>query len=265
MARFLNAATIMTTTTPTALEIARRTGYAGIEARAERLLEDGDEVRAIAAIVQAHEVWSLNGVRLPLGPDGRLDHDQLAADLKPRLEICKSIAADYLLAVPPRLPGISEEHALDGIRQGLALARDQAVEAGVGVAFEFLGFADCPIRTPAAAARVIEGLDGVALVLDSCHWHASGSGDLDAFPIDRLAMVHLNDAPSKPPDQVEDADRVLPGLGVIQLKRLVSELCGHGFGGPWSLETFNPDYWEEDAAAVAQRGASALDTLVGQE
>jgi len=37
---YLNGATLMTTPTPRVLEIARETGYAGIEARAERLLED---------------------------------------------------------------------------------------------------------------------------------------------------------------------------------------------------------------------------------
>ena len=60
------------------------------------------------------------------------------------------------------------------MRDGLEVARERAAAIGVGIAFEFLGFADCPIRTPEAAGQLVEGLEGVELVLDSCHWHASG-------------------------------------------------------------------------------------------
>jgi 2-keto-myo-inositol isomerase len=265
MARYLNGATIMTTPTPESLEVARAAGFDGIEARAERLLEDADELRATAAAVRPGEVWSLNGVRISLRPDGSLDRGQLEADLEPRLEACRLIGAQALLAVPLRAAGLSEGAALTGVREGLDVARERAGAIDVVVAFEFLGFFDCPIRSPEAAGRVVEGLEGVRLVLDSCHWHASGSGPLDSFPVERLAMVHLNDAPQKPPPEVEDADRVLPGLGVIRLPWLIGSLRGRGYPGPWSLETFNPAYWAEDPGLVARRGAAALDAMLGPE
>ena len=82
---------------------------------------------------------------------------------------------------------------------------------GSASAFEFLGFGDCPIDTPELAGRVVDGLDGVDLVLDSCHWHASGRGSLDAFPMERLAMVHLNDAPAKPPRESRTRIACCPG------------------------------------------------------
>jgi len=264
MARYLNGATIMTTPTPRLLEVARKAGFDGIEARAERLLDDADELRETVTAVRAGEVWSLNGVRISLRPDGSLDRDQLSADLDPRLEVCRAIGAQALLAVPPRLAGVDESSARAGVREGLELARDHAGAAGASVAFEFLGFFDCPIRTPDAAARTVDGLDGVNLVLDSCHWHASGSGSLEQFPVERLAMVHLNDAPPRPPPEVEDADRLLPGLGVIRLAALIEALRGRGYQGPWSLETFNPDYWADDPSTVARRGMAALDALVAR-
>ena len=260
--RYLNGATIMTTATPRSLEIARAAGYDGIEARAERLVEEPDEVASTARVVRDAEVWSLNGVRIGLGADGSLERERLEADLATRLEICRAIGAEYLLAVPPRMPGMHKATALPGLRAGLALASDRAAEAGIGLAFEFLGFSDCPIGDPAAAAEAIRDLPGVELVLDSCHWHASGAGSLDAFPIERLAMVHLNDAPAKPPREIQDGDRVLPGLGVIRLGELVRDLRDRGYDGPWSLETFNPSYWEEDPLAVARRGATALDRIL---
>jgi 2-keto-myo-inositol isomerase len=125
---------------------------------------------------------------------------------------------------------------------------------GIGVAFEFLGFADCPIDSPALAARVVEAVPGADLVLDSCHWHASGSAALDGFPVERLAMVHLNDAPAKPRREIEDSDRLFPTLGVIRLGELTSQLAARGYAGPWSLETFNPADWADDPAGIARRG-----------
>jgi 2-keto-myo-inositol isomerase len=259
---YLNGATIMTTPTQLQMEIARASGFSGIEARAERLLEDHAEVAASSQAARPGQVWSLNGVRIGLTPDGDLEERTLEADLSLRLEICKAIHAAYLLVVPPRAAGLDEAAALSGIRDGLAVARDRAADYGVKVAFEFLGFFDCPIGTPEAAAAAVEELADVDLVLDSCHWHASGAGSLEAFPVERIAMVHLNDAPAKPPREIEDADRVLPGEGVIRLRELLAELRDRAYAGPWSLETFNPGYWEEDPASVARRGWEALDRVL---
>jgi 2-keto-myo-inositol isomerase len=258
----LNGATIMTTPTDRHLAIARETGYAGVEVRAERLLVDAEELRLAASVVRPGEVWSLNGVGVGLRGDGSLDRPTLQTDLPPRLAICRRVGATYLLAVPPRRAGIEPARAVESVREGLELARDEAAREGVRVAFEFLGFFDCPIRTPALAGEVVDGLDGVDLVLDSCHWHASGAPALDGFPVERLAMVHLNDAPAKEPARIEDADRLLPGEGVIRLPQLLAELRERGYEGPFSLETFNPEHWAADPREIAMRGREALTRLL---
>ena len=261
--RYLNGATIMTSATPRQLEVARSIGFAGIEARSERLLVDRLELAATADTVREGEVWSLNGVRIGLTRAGDLERSALDADLDARLEVCRAIGASYLLTVPPRQAGLDLATATHGIREGLAVARDRAARDDVRIAFEFLGFFDCPIGSPEAAGVAVDGIGDVDLVLDSCHWHASGGGLLDSFPVERLAMVHLNDAPGKPPREIEDADRVLPGEGVIRLRELVEGLGDRGYSGPWSLETFNPSYWEEEPSAVAKRGWTALEALLG--
>jgi 2-keto-myo-inositol isomerase len=178
--------------------------------------------------------------------------------MAPRLDICRRLAAAYLLVVPPRDGDADPEGAIGAMRDGLAILRDAAARDGIGIAFEFLGFADCPIDTPELAGRVVADLPGVELVLDSCHWHASGAGPLAGFPTDRLAMVHLNDAPAKTPREIEDADRLLPGRGVIRLKELVATLRAAGYRGPWSLETFNPDYWTFPPVEIAAEGRAAM-------
>jgi 2-keto-myo-inositol isomerase len=255
---YLNGATLMTTPTPRLLAVARKAGYHGIEARAERLLKDVAEVRATAEAVRPREVLTLNGVALTVRPDGHMDRGLLEADLLSRLRICADLGSPYLLAIPPRAPGLAIGRAIPGTRDALQLARDRGDALGVRIAFEFLGFGDCPINNPAMAAETVEGIDGIDLVLDSCHWHASGSESLDGYPVERLALVHLNDAPEKPRREIEDADRVLPGEGVINLAELMRQLTSRTYSGPWSLETFNPAYWTEDPEAVAGRGLRSV-------
>jgi 2-keto-myo-inositol isomerase len=260
--RYLNGATIMTTPTPQLLEFARSAGFSGIEARSERLVGDHAEVEATSAALRTGEVWSLNGVRIGLTPDGDLERERLEADLGDCLDVCHAIGAAYLLLVPPRVGGLDQTGALPGIREGLAIARDRAADHRIRVAFEFLGFFDCPISTLEGATAAVDAVEDVQLVLDSCHWHAGGGGPLDALPLERLAMVHLNDAPPKPPRQIEDSDRVLPGEGVIPLRHLLAELRHRGYAGPWSLETFNPGLWAEDPDSVVRRGWAAMDAVL---
>jgi 2-keto-myo-inositol isomerase len=261
---YLNGATVMTTPTPRSLVVARDTGYAGIEARAERLLSDAAEVRATASIVRPKEVLTLNGVALTVQADGRMERRLIEDDLRPRLQICQDLGAPYLLAIPPRAPGLETRRAIPGTRDALELARDRADRMGIRIAFEFLGFADCPINSPAIAAETVDAIDGIDLVLDSCHWHASGSQPLDSYPVDRVVLVHLNDAPDKPPRQIDDEDRLLPGEGVIRLAELTRELRTRGYAEAWSLETFNHAYWEEDPQAVARRGFDAVTRITSR-
>ena len=130
---YLNGATLMTTPTQRLLEIARETGYAGIEARAERLLTDAAEVRATAGMVSPRAVLTLNGVALTVQADGRMARRLIEDDLKPRLQICQELRAPYLLAIPPRAPGLETRRAVPATRDALELARDRADRLGIRI------------------------------------------------------------------------------------------------------------------------------------
>jgi 2-keto-myo-inositol isomerase len=262
---YLNGATIMTTPTARQIDVAVAAGFAGIEARAERLRgkENAGELEAAvkAARASGGSVLSVNGLGLQALPGGALDEEKLSADLPELLDITASLGAPLLLVVPLRAPGVAFEDALPGMREGLARAHDAAERYGIALGFEFLGFGDCPIDTPARALAVAEALPDVGFVPDSCHVYASGAGMRD-FPVDRLRLVHLNDVPLPAERSIEDGDRVLPGEGRIPLERYVRELKGAGFDGPWSLETFNELLWKEDPAEVAARGYAALRSIL---
>jgi len=50
---------------------------------------------------------------------------------------------------------------------------------------------------------------------------------------------------------------------VIRLPELIAALRARGFDGPWSLETFNPTYWDRDPVEVAREGRARLSRLLG--
>jgi 2-keto-myo-inositol isomerase len=262
---YLNGATLMTTPTPRQLEVALKAGFSGIEARAERLRgrERRGELEATAAALKemGGRVLSLNGLGLQALPGGRLDTRKLEADLPELLDIAAALGAGLLLVVPLRAAGVSFEAALEGMREGLAQAQAAAKTYGIRLGFEFLGFADCPVNTAARALEVTRPLPDVGFVPDSCHVYASGSSFRD-FPAHRLHLVHLNDCPRPASMAIEDGDRVLPGEGRIPLRQYLQDLRSSGFGGPWSLETFNETLWKEDPEQVAIRGFRALRSLL---
>jgi len=59
----------------------------------------------------------------------------------------------------------------------------------------------------------------VGLLLDAWHWHHAGATTQDIIRAgaERIVHVHLSDAPDLPPEQINDAQRLLPGEGVANL------------------------------------------------
>ncbi|MGC6444271.1 MAG: sugar phosphate isomerase/epimerase, partial [Rubripirellula sp.] len=67
-----------------------------------------------------------------------------------------------------------------------------------------------------------------------------------------------------PRESIADKDRVFPGDGVCPLPQIIRQLIDHGFRGTFSLELFNPEYWERDALEVAQEGLAKSKAVVAK-
>ena len=79
----------------------------------------------------------------------------------------------------------------------------------------------------------------------------------------KIAVFHFNDAPAEPARAEQtDADRVYPGDGILDLKRMISILRDADYTGVISLELFNPSYWAEDPAEVARIGLEKMQAIV---
>ena len=80
-----------------------------------------------------------------------------------------------------------------------------------------------------------------------------------------IQVFHMNDYPKDPPrETIKDADRVYPGDGIAPLGAILKTLLLRGFCGVLSLELFNPEYWMQDALAVAKTGLEKMKESVAK-
>ncbi len=78
------------------------------------------------------------------------------------------------------------------------------------------------------------------LILDTWHWHHAGADPewIRGVPADRILDVHLSDSPSAPPEDIRDAQRLLPGHGVIDLRLFFQLLEQKQYAGAVAVEVF---------------------------
>ncbi|MBX3440294.1 MAG: sugar phosphate isomerase/epimerase, partial [Planctomycetaceae bacterium] len=152
------------------------------------------------------------------------------------------------------------DYALASQRYGELL--ELGLSLGVKPAMEYLGFA-ADVNSIADALRIIDGAGHPqgTVVLDPFHDFRSGAGceDIVRLEASQIAISHFDDAPATPTAaQQSDADRVMPGEGVIDLARYVALLEQVGYDGWISLELFRPDLWASDPQEVARIGLEKM-------
>ena len=85
--------------------------------------------------------------------------------------------------------------------------------------------------------------ENVGLLVDVWHMHTSGSTneDLAKIPADKIALVHINDAPAGiAVDELQDHIRCLPcETGVIDIAAFMNTLRKIGYAGPVEAEPFD--------------------------
>lgn len=238
----LNGSTLGPCSLPEELAAASRAGFRLVELRAPKLAE----VRNLGALLEAHglEAWSINSLE---GAGER----NLKEEARRQAALAAGCGCPYVLCVP----GQRREGLEDAVAELAAICDAQ----GATLAFEFMGFAWSAVRTLREAQAVYAG----PLVIDTFHWML-GDGDLEALAglePGRLAVVHVNDAPSRRLADLGDADRVLPGAGVLELGRFYQTLREAGYDGVYSVELFNPRLWGEGALPAARQAHRAMVAL----
>jgi 2-keto-myo-inositol isomerase len=132
---------------------------------------------------------------------------------------------------------------------------------GAKVALEFLGGAQ-QVKDVRTAWQIVEEADAPngGLLIDAFHFYKGGSEIADLEPVtgDKIYLLHVNDCPDLPREELEDRHRVFPGAGSIPLELIAAEVINKGYRGFFSLELFNDDYWASDPFLIAQEGLHSL-------
>jgi 2-keto-myo-inositol isomerase len=261
----LNTSTIRPTPLLDKIKVAGRVGYQAIEpwndeinaylhlggSMADLNKAIADEGLKVVSVIALHDWISTEGDA----------YARALEDCRRRMDQAASLGSPYIVASPPR-EKVDLNRAAERYAELLRLGR----KAGVLPTMEFLGFVE-GVKDLATAWKIASGRGDpdATIVADVYHMIRGGGSIDDLLQIrgDRLACFHINDVPSSPPfAEQTDADRVLPGDGVADLKRVVANLRQIGYRGPLSLELFNRDLWEKDPTEVVRKGLDRVRALV---
>lgn len=254
----LNGATTLLSPLTADLAAASSAGYAGLEIWLQKLnsyLEQGT-LSDLRARLQA------SGLRpLTINSLERFNLNDPSGRVRTRVEaerLCRLAAAlgvEAVVVVPGPLPaGLDREEGLrrtvDDLRDLLPLADSYNVR----LALEFLGFADCSVRSLAEALAVTRTVHSARLgvVVDTFHFYIGGSdlADLRRLRPGELQVLHINDCEPGPLAEMTDDRRLYPGLGEIPLTEYIAAIPA-GVCQWVSVEIFRPEYWHRPASEVA--------------
>jgi 2-keto-myo-inositol isomerase len=182
--------------------------------------------------------------------------------------IAATIACPYVVVVPGKFPagGLSSYEVIEETVSVLRELASIAERHNVALAFEFLGQKDCSVQTLELADEIVQKVNrrNIGLVIDSFHFYLGGSTIkmIEALDPKRLFIFHINDAEDLPLDQLTDAHRLLPGLGILKLTDMIEALRGIGYDQVASVETFRPEYWERDPFELAREAKAAVESVL---
>ena len=207
------------------------------------------------------------GLFFARGPEltGRL------GELDRRLEQCGLLGAPCLVVIP--LPAELERPSLADLElaaENVRRAAERAEPYGVSLTVEFLRGARLVNNLPSALhlAAAVDRAD-VGVLVDTYQLYAGPSKleDLDLLSADPspLRFVHVTDLASSLPRELwTDAERVLPGAGVLPLRDMFARLGAAGYAGPVSLELFSAEVcarWAEDPVETARAALRSVVAL----
>ncbi|WP_223258500.1 sugar phosphate isomerase/epimerase family protein [Thermogemmatispora tikiterensis] len=178
-------------------------------------------------------------------------------------ELAHIIGCPYISVVASPLPHwtvswetVVREHVI-ALQELSLIARPY----GLKLAFEFLGFGWCSVRTPRAAQTIVQqtGCDNVGIIFDAVHFYIGGAslGEISELNPELLYLFHLDDVEDTVKEAYTDTIRLLPGQGVIPLADICTRLKEIGYDGPCSVELFRPEYWALDPLQMARQAREA--------
>ncbi len=269
----LNGATTMYADLSTDVKAAGAAGYDLLEICTGKLyeyLKKNTPADLKKLLAENHlNAYSINAIIYAVfrSPD---DYAAIKAECEMLSKIAGEIGCPYIVVVPGKLPKASSKRMVvdESVRVLNELA-DIAEPHGVSLAFEFLAQPDCSVQTLQLCNEIVETVDrrSVGNVLDTFHFYAGNSTfeAIDAMRPEKLFIFHINDVEDLPKEQLTDAHRLFPGMGVLPIKQIKKHLDQIGYDQMASVEIFRPEYWNQDPFEVARKAKAATEAVLGLE
>ncbi|MBI3951983.1 MAG: sugar phosphate isomerase/epimerase, partial [Acidobacteria bacterium] len=202
----LNGATTMKADLGTDIRAASHAGFDLIEIWAAKLREYLKQhgTQELRRLLDEHglRAYSINSIEhITFRSSDR--HTELLAECEELCQIAHNIGCQHLVVVPsPRPDGASEDEIIAESVLVLHELSDVAGRYNVKLAFEFLGFPDCSVRTLELCREIVARTDrpNVGLVMDTFHFYVGGSTleSIAQLKPDQLLVFHINDAEDRP-------------------------------------------------------------------
>ncbi len=267
----LNGATTMHAGLSTDIRAAAAAGYDLVEIWSAKLysyLETKSTADLAAEFEHAGiRPYSINSIEhITFRSDA--DYADIKAECEKLARIASEIGCPYIVVVPGKLPANAgkEQIVTESVRVLTELS-DIAAQFDISLAFEFLGQADCSVQTLDLCSEIVNeaGRENIGCVIDSFHFYAGGSTfeAIDNIDPAKIFIFHINDAEDLPKDQLTDAQRLYPGMGILPLVKMKEHFDRIGYDKMVSIEIFRPEYWEQDPFEVARKAKAATEETLG--
>ncbi|MBX3299274.1 MAG: sugar phosphate isomerase/epimerase [Acidobacteria bacterium] len=267
----LNGATTMHASLETDIKAAHEAGFDLIEIWKTKLIEylENNSIHDLKRLLDEASLdpWSINSIehitfRTPE------DHASIVGECERLCAIAGELNCPYIVVVPGKLPPDADEAMI--IEESVNVLRELSNIAhhhGVSLAFEFLGQTDCSVQTLDLAKKIVDAVDrpNVGLVIDTFHFYAGGSSfaALETLDPAKLFIFHINDAEDRPREELTDAHRLYPGMGILPIREMKEVFDRIGYDRMASIEIFRPEYWEQNPMDVARRAKAATEEVLG--
>ncbi len=267
----INGATTMHADLPTDIKAAGAAGFDYVEIWAAKLYKflktnsiDDLKVLLKESNIEAYSINSIEHITFRT-PE---DYAKIKAETEELSTIAEAINCPYVVVVPGKLPDNTDENKI--IEESVKVLRELgeiAAKHNVGLAFEFLGQADCSVQTIDLGSVIVEKVDreNVGNVIDTFHFYAGNSTfeAIDKLDPKKLFVFHINDVEDLPKEKLTDAHRLYPGEGILPIAEIKKHFDKIGYDRMVSIEIFRPEYWAQDPFEVTRKAKAATEKALG--
>ena len=179
------------------------------------------------------------------------------------VDVSSKIGCDLVIVCPDFQPAsLTREEAMRVHATELKDMAKYAHNFGIRLAIEPIGMHTL-VPGPMQALELIKlagNPSNVGLLMDTFHYFRSQITDkeIETIPVEKLYIVHVNDSEDGPINELSDANRLYPGLGVLPLEKYFNLLSKLKYQGFVSVEIFRPEYWNEAYDEVIEKSYSQL-------